>query len=263
MDLLRKNLAPISSKAWDVINHEAEELFHGIMSARKFVDVTDPKGWKFSAVGKGSLDVPKGQKGNLKYGIHQVQPLVEARANFSLDIWELDNVERGAEVIDLDNLEKAAKEIAAFEENVIYYGLKDAGVTGLKNSSSQKQLKFDKGEGILKSVAQALSMFKEKGVEGPFALVLNREKWQQLSGGLVDGYPLKKQILKLIEGDIIFAPGIKEAFLVSQRGGDFRLTLGSDLSIGYDNHDGKKVDLFFTESFTFEVLDPDAIVVMS
>ncbi|MEX0813419.1 MAG: family 1 encapsulin nanocompartment shell protein [Chitinophagales bacterium] len=263
MDLLRKNLAPISKEAWNEINHRAEEILTAALSARKFVDVDGPKGWDFAAVNKGRLDIPKGQKGNLKYGVHQVQPLVESRANFSLNIWELDNAVRGANVIDLDNLEEAAHEIAAFEEKVIYYGLKEAGVPGLKNASDQKQVKFEKGEGLLKSVTQALSLFKEKGVEGPFSLVLNREKWQQLAGELVNGYPLKKQILKLIEGDVIFAPNTKEAFLVSQRGGDFRLTLGSDISIGYDNHDGKKVDLFFTESFTFEVLDPDAVVVLS
>jgi uncharacterized linocin/CFP29 family protein len=39
------------------------------------------------------------------------------------------------------------------------------------------------------------------------------------------------------------------------------MTIGQDIAIGYEHHDSKTVQLFFTESFTFRVLDDRALVV--
>lgn len=75
------------------------------------------------------------------------------------------------------------------------------------------------------------------------------------------GYPLRKQVENVIGGEIILAHGIESAMLVSGRGGDFRLTVGQDLAIGYESHNNAKVQLYFTESFTFQVLDPAALMV--
>ena len=44
------------------------------------------------------------------------------------------------------------------------------------------------------------------------------------------------------------------------RGGDFELTVGQDLSIGYLRHDAETVTLYLQESFTFRCLDPEAAV---
>jgi uncharacterized linocin/CFP29 family protein len=57
------------------------------------------------------------------------------------------------------------------------------------------------------------------------------------------------------------APFVEDAFLVSDRGGDFEMVIGQDISIGYESHTQKEVQLYFTESFTFHVVDPDAVVV--
>jgi uncharacterized linocin/CFP29 family protein len=45
----------------------------------------------------------------VKYGIHQLLPLVETRMPFSLNIWELDNLDRGNKDVDLDNVHEAEK----------------------------------------------------------------------------------------------------------------------------------------------------------
>ncbi|MFW5687761.1 MAG: family 1 encapsulin nanocompartment shell protein, partial [Bacteroidota bacterium] len=133
MDILRKSLAPISDKAWKEINETSKDVLTSVLSARKFVDVEGPKGWDFAALSTGRIDVPENQDGALEYGVHQVLPLVEVRIPFELNIWELDNVARGAEDIDLDSLEEAAREIAKFEENAIFEGFKAANIKGLKS----------------------------------------------------------------------------------------------------------------------------------
>ncbi len=64
----------------------------------------------------------------------------------------------------------------------------------------------------------------------------------------------------MIDGEIIWAPAIDGAFLLSTRGGDFELRLGQDLSIGYLSHDADTVQLYFQESLTFLVYTAEASV---
>lgn len=61
---------------------------------------------------------------------------------------------------------------------------------------------------------------------------------------------------------MIYAPVIDGAVLVSQRGGDFALTLGQDLVVGYEGRSSDKVMLFLTESFTFRVIEPGACLAL-
>lgn len=262
MDILRKSMAPISAQAWEEINDTAVEVLTAALSGRKFLDVEGPKGWDYAALSTGRIDVPANQKGPVKYGTHQVLPLVEARIPFELNIWELDNVARGAEDIDLDALEDAARELAKFEEKAIYDGFKPGNIVGLKNSSDYPAIQFPEAEEeILGAVAKGISQMKEAAIEGPYSLVLNTEKWQKINS-FVRGYPLRKQLDNILGGSIIHAPYVKESFLVTERGGDFRLVVGQDISIGYESHNSKTVQLYFTESFTFQVIDPAAVIVL-
>ncbi len=261
MDILRKSLAPISQEAWEEINDTAVEVLSEVLSARKFVDVEGPQGWDYAALNLGRIEVPANQKGKVKYGISQVLPLVEARIPFELNIWELDNAVRGAEDIDLDAMEDAAREIAQFEEKVIYEGFKAANITGL-NASDYPSIPFpQEAEEILSAVAKGTAKLKANSIEGPYNLVLNTEKWEKVNS-YVRGYPLRKQLENLLGGSIIMAPYVKDAFLVSERGGDFKMVVGQDLSIGYESHDNKTVQLYFTESFTFQLVDPAAVIVL-
>jgi uncharacterized linocin/CFP29 family protein len=47
---------------------------------------------------------------------------------------------------------------------------------------------------------------------------------------------------------------------VANRGGDLELTVGQDFAIGYHSHSANEISLFVTESFTFRVIAPEAII---
>ncbi|MDX9941278.1 MAG: family 1 encapsulin nanocompartment shell protein [Bacteroidales bacterium] len=262
MDILRKSLAPISQQAWEEINDTAVDVLTAALSARKFVDVEGPKGLDYAALSTGRIQVPANQKDAVKYGIYQVLPLVEARIPFELNVWELDNVARGADDIDLGPMEEAALKIAQFEEKAIYEGFKPANIGGLKNNSDHDALTFpETAEEVMGVISEGVAKFKANGIEGPYTLVLNSKKWQMVNS-FMRGYPLRKQIENLLGGSIILAPYIKDAYLVTERGGDFKMVIGQDLSIGYESHNNKNVQLYFSESFTFQVIDPVAIIVL-
>jgi uncharacterized linocin/CFP29 family protein len=67
-------------------------------------------------------------------------------------------------------------------------------------------------------------------------------------------------VRRLLDGPIVWAPGLEGAAVLSLRGGDFELTVGQDWSIGYLDHSAEAVRLYLQESFTFRVLAPEAAV---
>ena len=261
MDILKRNLAPITEEAWEEINETASQILKANLSARRFVDVEGPKGWDFSGVPLGRVNVAQGKaKEGVNYGVRTIQPLVDARVLFDLDVWELDNAVRGAEDIDLEPLEDAARKIALFEERAIYQGFKDADIKGLKESSEHKPIKFSGDpQNVLGAVSDGIAEFASAGVEGPYRLVAGRQLWKEVARQEC-GYPLTRRLERLVDSEIILNPTLEETMLISVRGGDMKLTLGVDFSIGYNSADAEKVRLYFTESFTFQVLDGLAVI---
>lgn len=264
MDRFKKRLAPISDAGWEFIGETSEEIFSAALTGRKFVEVSEEKGEDYAAEGYGRLTIPPGvENEDVKYGIHRVQPLLEARVSFEVDLWELDNLERGANDVELEELESAARKLADFEEKAIYYGIGGAAIQGLVESSKREPLEFEGlPESFLDSVSEAALMLKESHIDGPYSLVVGREDWKMLSVSR-DSYPLKKRISDIIDGRIIFSNAIKEAFLITERGGDFQLTLGKDVTVGYQSRNEQNAKLYFTESFTFRVNDPESYVIIN
>ena len=90
-------------------------------------------------------------------------------------------------------------------------------------------------------VSQALSALRLAGVGGPYSLLLSADAYTMVSETADHGYPIREHLSRVVDGDIIWAPAIDGAFVLSGRGGDFELRLGQDLSIGYLSHDAEHV----------------------
>jgi uncharacterized linocin/CFP29 family protein len=72
-----------------------------------------------------------------------------------------------------------------------------------------------------------------------------------------------RHIKALVDSEIIWAPAISGAFVLTTRGGDFGLYIGEDVSIGYLGHNDKTVRLYLEETFTFLLLTTEASVALT
>jgi uncharacterized linocin/CFP29 family protein len=263
MDLLKRGISPLTDEAWAEIDSRAKEILTANLTARKFVNVLGPKGWDYGAVPIGRLDIKeKKNTGEMCYGIHTFQPLIETRIDFDMEIWELDNINRGAKDIDLEPLEDAAKKSALFEEAAIYKGLEKAGITGLSNGSSHDVIKFDKGDGekLAVAISKAITVLKESSVPSPYTMVANPSIWHTIMA-YAKGYPLSRHINELLEnGEIIYSPTAEGAYIIPTNNEDLEMTIGQDFCVGFERREEETVKLFIAESFTFRILDPDLIV---
>ena len=261
-DLLRRDMAPIVDEAWKEIELQSSRILKGNLSGRKLVDFSGPHGWQFAAVNLGRLDVPsEAAADGVAWGLHMVLPLVEVRVPFTLGIWELDDIQRGAKNPDLDALKVAARQVAIFEETALYRGFGAAGMQGLLEASSHAPVPLSPDRNsFTESVELALLAIQEAEISGPYALVLGTEPYKWLMAGDPNAYPLRERIKAMVSGGIHWSPVLEGGAVLSRRGGDFEMTVGQDLTIGYKLHNAREVELYFTESFAFRVLEPAAAV---
>jgi len=259
LDILKRELAPIINEVWSEIDSRAAKVLDSYLSARKAVYVDGPKGWNYTSIAEGRLDVKSDHDG-VKTGVYRVKPLVEARVEFELDRWELDNHARGAKDIDLSSLEDAAKKIARFEDSVIYSGLEEAGIKGLIESCSNPAIDMGEcDEEIMDAISKGMLVLQDGFAQKPYTLIVGEKAWRTINSK-IKGYPLSERIKKMTGTDIVFSHAVKDALLVPYDHKDLEMTIGRDLSIGYSEHDAKKVKLFITESFTFRALSSDIVV---
>jgi uncharacterized linocin/CFP29 family protein len=113
------------------------------------------------------------------------------------------------------------------------------------------------------AVATALSELRAAGVDGPYSVALSADAYTMVSETSDHGYPVIEHIKRMLSGDIIWAPAISGAIVVTTRGGDFSLHLGQDLAIGYLSHTDTEVRLYLQETLTFQMLTSEAAVVLS
>ncbi|GAB4589173.1 family 1 encapsulin nanocompartment shell protein [Nocardia sp. IFM 10818] len=261
MNNLHRELAPITSEAWAAIEEEATRTFKRHIAGRRVVDVSGPHGADFNAVGLGRTEIIASPGEGVQASRRVVVPLVELRVPFILSRQELDNVERGARDTDLDAVKDAAKKIAFAEDRAIFEGYPAAGITGIRAATNCEPVKLPGDPRLTpEAVAQALSKLRLAGVDGPYSVLLSADLYTAVSETSDHGHPIRTHIERLIDGDIIWAPAIDGAFVLSTRGGDFDLQIGQDLSIGYLAHDAEQVQLYFQESLTFLVYTAEAAV---
>jgi uncharacterized linocin/CFP29 family protein len=264
MNNLHRDLAPIPAAAWADLEQEAQRTFKRHVAARRVVDVPEPGGPDLAAVTTGHLDPIAAPAEGVTAHLRRSQPVVELRVPFTVDRQQVDDVERGAKDADWQPAKDAARQFAFAEDRAIFQGYAAAGITGIRDGSSNPPVSLP-GEvrSYPDTIAQAVAALRLAGVDGPYTLVLSAAAYTAVSETTDHGYPIHEHLARVLDGEIIWAPAIGGAVLVSVRGGDFELRLGQDLSVGYRSHDATSIELYLQESLAFLVYTSEAVVALT
>lgn len=263
MNNLHRELAPVSDAAWAQIEEETSRTFKRHLAGRRVVDMHGPAGTILSAVGTGHLASIKSPGDGILARQREVKALVELRVPFELERQAIDDVERGANDSDWQPAKDAARKLAFAEDGAIFEGYAAAGIAGIRQGSSNPPIKMpDSVREYPNVIAQALTSLRLAGVNGPYAVLLDADVYTALGESSDEGYPVIEHVKRLVDGKIIWAPGIHGAFVLTTRGGDFDLHIGQDVSIGYLSHSDDAVSLYLQESFTFQLLTTEAAVAL-
>jgi len=260
---LLREFAPIPEKGWALIEEEARSRLSTYMAARRLVDVDGPHGWQHSSTDLRRTEDISGPCEGVTARRRLVLPLVELRAEFDVSRRELEDAERGAPAIDLEGLEKAALDLALAENRIIFHGFEAGTIQGIAESSSHPPQPLPPSpDGWSSAVAKAVNTLKLAGIGGPYGLAIGPEGYTRIAETVESGVVLASHLARILDGPVVWAPGVRGAIVLSLRGGDFVVDAGQDTSIGYLHHDAESVRLYLEESFSFRVLEPDAAVVL-
>jgi uncharacterized linocin/CFP29 family protein len=261
MNHLLRDHAPVTDAAWAEIDQEAKRTLTHFLAGRKLIEFSGPKGWDHPGEPTGRIE-PAGtlQEGAVQVHNRLTQPMMELRTVFELARAELDAIDRGACDVDLDPLIDAAKSTALAEDEIIFHGA--AGCRGLTDASPHTPVEISNDyEHYPRFVAQGMARLQDAGVGGPYAIALGPRCYTGvIEESEMGGYPVLEHLRLILGGPVVRAQAVNGAVVVSQRGGDFEIVCGEDLSIGYLDHDAERVRLYIEESVTVRICSPEAAI---
>jgi uncharacterized linocin/CFP29 family protein len=266
MNHLLRQHAPITDSGWALLDGEARQRLTPALAARRLIDFSGPHGWEHSATNLGRTDsVAASPQEGVTALRRRVLPLAELRADFTVSVGELRDQERGALDVDLASLDDAAHRIAVAENVAVFHGWAQADITGIVGASPHEQRPLgEEPESYPRAVARAVELLLSSGVGGPYGMALGRKQYRRVvETAEHGGHLLLDHLRKILDGPIVWAPGVDGAVVLSLRGGDFIYDCGQDLSIGYSRHDDEVVHLYIEESFSFVVASPDAAIALT
>ena len=108
-----------------------------------------------------------------------------------------------------------------------------------------------------------MAILKGAGIAGPYAIALGPRCY----AGVIEttekgGYPVLHHLGLILGGPVVWAPAVDGALVISQRGDDFELTIGQDVSIAYRSHDADSVTLELRETLGFIACSPEAAIAL-
>jgi uncharacterized linocin/CFP29 family protein len=263
---LLRDLAPISDQAWELIDAEARRSLKHYLAARRLVDFTGPLGWETSAVDFGRVErLPAGPAAGVDAARRRVLALVELRIPFSLGRDELEDAARGAADIDLAPVIDASRSAALAEDHAIFNGYPNGGITGIASASPHEPITITDDYGAYPTqVAKAVETLRSADVGGPYAVAMGTRCYT----GVIEttehgGYPVFEHLRQILGGSVLWAPAVDGAIVLSERGGDYEMTVGEDFSVGYQAASEDSVAFYLEESLAFRINTPDAAVVLT
>ena len=266
MNHLLRELAPVTEAAWEQIDAEASRSLKHFLAARRLVDFEGPRGFAHSAVDLGRTEaLESGSLAHVDVARRKVLPLVELRAGFSLQRAELAAADRGAKDLDLTAVIDASRSAALAEDGLIFHGYAPGGIDGIGPSSPHDPVPIsDDYTEYPEHVAKAVATLRAADIAGPYAIALGARCFTGVTETTEHGgYPVFEHLRQILGGPVVWAPAVDGAVVLSQRGGDYEITVGEDFSIGYAAADATTVELYIEETLAFRINTPEAAVALT
>src|SRR6202034_2087083 len=222
MNNLHRELAPISDAAWAQIEEETTRTLKRYLAGRRIVDVPSPGSIALPGVGTGHLKPISAPAEGIIARQREVKPLVELRVPFELSRQTIDDVERGSDDSDWQPAKDAAKKLAFAEDRAIFNGYLEADIQGIRESTSNP----------IETLPADVRDYPDAIAHGLSQLRLGAGEYTALAETRDHGYPVLEHVKRIVDGNLIWAPAIEGAFVVTTRGGDFDFKTGQDVSIG-------------------------------
>jgi uncharacterized linocin/CFP29 family protein len=263
MDILRRGSAQLSDGVWRELDEAAASAAKNVMTARRIATFDGPRGWDYIAAPLGTMKACATQEGKAVVCVPEIALLAQIRADFTLPWSAVEAFERGGPALDSEPAEAAAREVGLAEDRLAYSG-HPVGTGFLEDPESPRLKLGDWSDParVIADLVRAVEMLDRLTVPGPYEAVLSPDRYYAYLTAANRGYPVPrhtKNIIAEVHRSLVMHDG---GALFSMRGGDFVLTVGGDLAVGYRSHDRDALHLFCVETLAPQTLSPDAVCVL-
>jgi uncharacterized linocin/CFP29 family protein len=264
MDILRRESAQLSSRVWQALDEAVSMAARHVMAARRVATFDGPKGWDYFAAPLGTMSACRTDGSRAAVCVPEVALLAEIRAEFALSWAAVEAYERGGPTLETTPAEAAAREVALAEDRLALFG--EPVGTGFLSSKESPRLQLEdwaRPEAVLTDLLRAVETLDKSGIPGPYEAVLAPGRYYAYLRAAEDGgYPIArhlKDVLGAVHRSQVVTDG---GGLFATRGGDFVLTVGGDLAVGYRAHDQDALHLFCVETIAPQTLTPEAVCLL-
>jgi uncharacterized linocin/CFP29 family protein len=265
MDYLNRKQAPFGDDIWKKIDEAATGAACDMLTGRRFLEVDGPFGPGLTSIEVGNDDYCRQpEKGEAGAVIGRAISVPMLRKEFKMSIRRVAAYLDHGQPLDLAPAEDAAEAVARREEEFVYQGQKDFGVSGVLTAEGRNHHNggdWSDIDVVLDDVLSAVTTLDDGGFRGPYALVLS----PALYNGLFRRYPgtelLQIEHLKRVCAKGIYKADIDGCAVIDPRAGG--ILVGQDLRAGYIGQDGIHYQLFLSESLVFRLDDPKAICTLA
>ncbi len=258
-----RSKSPVTDDAWAQIDDEASRTLKHFLAARKLIDFKGPYGWEYSAVNlvAGRLWAPARSVASRRWRVRSDRSSSSVHRSRS-PLAELYDADRGPTTSIFKRSSMRLGITALAEDTAIFHGYTAAGIDGIATSSPHRPVEIsDDYTKYPTHVAKAVAVLQAASIAGPYAIALGARCYTGVTESTEHGgYPVFEHLHRILDGPVVWAPAVDGAVVLSQRGDDYVMTVGEDLSIGYQGHDATSVQLYLEESLTFQINTPEAAV---
>lgn len=258
---LNRDSSGFPEEMWTRIDEAAVTAARDLITARRFLEVDGPYGAGLTSVELGAESYARAAEPDLAGAVaSRALAVPMLQQVFELSIRRVEGHLRMGLPLDLRPAEDAAEAIARREEDLIYYGIEEHGLSGLMtvDGRCREQCRaWNVVENALEDVLRAVARLDDSGFRGPYALALSPARYNTLFRRYEGSDMLQLDHLRrLCEGGVFKAP-VEGALVIDPRCA--ALKVGQDLRIGFSANDGIHLKLFASESLVLLLDDPAGI----
>ncbi|HML48506.1 MAG TPA: family 1 encapsulin nanocompartment shell protein [Clostridia bacterium] len=241
MSYLSRDAASLPEEFWAQIDSAVVKAARNVMTGRRFLRVFGPLGIGVGEIAIDDADAVEevDQDGILTTAGRKYAEIPTLYADFTLLAKDLERAEKSGYPADLSKAMSAAEACALKEEKLIYFGNEKLGYEGLltaKGVNTIAKKDWSVGENAFADISAAIALLAEKGLYGPYALVMSPDLFMQLQR-LQPGTGLLEieRVSKLTGGHVYKAPvlGKGKAALVCSDSRNMDLVIGQDMAAAY------------------------------
>jgi uncharacterized linocin/CFP29 family protein len=255
---------PLSDAVWSALTEAMVASARHVLAARRVATFDGPRGWEHVASRLGVITRCETTEGRATVCLPEVALLAEIKADFELAWAAVQAFEAGAPALDTAAVEAAAREVALAEDRIALYG-RPVGHGFLTSPESGRVRAGDwaKPGQAIQDLLRAVEWLDRAGIAGPYEAVLSSAAYYAyLQATTPGGDPARAQLKGVLaaahRSEVIRGHGA----VFSTRGGDFLLTVGGDLALGYAYHDRDAVHLYCAETVTPRLVTPAAVCLL-